>query len=200
MKQLPMRPRRHGGLRKRAGRKPTGAEAGVPHTTRPALARRFPVHVTLRVRREVYNLRSQRCFRLIRRAFAAQNGRNGFQLNHFSVQGNHMHLIVEADGKQSLARGVQGLEIRIAKRLNRLMQRRGAVFADRYHAHILRTPTQTRHAVRYVLSNLQKHTGRPLLVDEYSSAAPSNAGKGLPAPPRTWLLRSALDRPDAPPT
>jgi REP element-mobilizing transposase RayT len=191
MKQLPMKLRRWGGPRKRAGRKPSGASAGVPHVTRPALARRFPVHVTLRVRREVYNLRSNRCFRLIRRAFRLQNGRNGFRLNHFSVQGNHMHLIVEADGKQSLARGVQGLEIRIAKRLNRLMQRRGAVFADRYHAHILRTPIETRHAVRYVLCNLQKHTGRPILVDEYSSAAAANAGGGLPAPPRTWLLRAA---------
>jgi REP element-mobilizing transposase RayT len=195
MKQLPMRIRRHGGPRKRAGRKPAGATAGVPHMTRPALARRFPVHVTLRVRREVYNLRSKRCFRVIRGAFVAQNGREGFRLNHFSVQGNHMHLIVEADGKNSLARGVQGLEIRIAKRLNRLMQRRGAVFADRYHARILRTPSETRHAVRYVLCNLQRHMGRPILVDEYSSAAPSNAGGGLPAPPRTWLLRSARAAP-----
>jgi hypothetical protein len=195
MRQVEMRLIGWGGRRKNAGRKPKGRTAGVSHATRPELARRHPVHVTLRVRREVYNLRSQRCFRIIRGAFVAQKGRNGFRLNHFSVQGNHLHLIAETEGKEALARGVQGLEIRIAKRLNRLMQRRGAVFADRYHARILKTPTETRHAVRYVLGNLQKHSaevGKAIsreLVDLYSSVAPEE--RRATSPPRTWLLQEA---------
>ncbi len=191
-RQLGLNLRRWGGARPGAGRKPTGERAGVSHRARPALARRFPVHVTLRVRREVYSLRSRRCFGVIRRAFAAQNGRFGFRLNQYSVQGNHLHLIVEAESRESLSRGMQGLAIRIAKGLNRLMQRRGTVFADHYHAHILRTPSEVR--------NIHKHaaqTGRPIsrhIADRYSSAAPDAAGLPAVVAPRTWLLHSALSR------
>jgi hypothetical protein len=48
---------------------------------------------------------------------------------HDSVQGNHVHLIVAANGKQSLSRGMQGLTIRMARALNRMMQRQGELFA-----------------------------------------------------------------------
>jgi REP element-mobilizing transposase RayT len=187
-RQLQLELRRWGGRRPGAGRKPNGERAGVTHRRRAELARRFPVHVTMRMRREVYGLRSRRCFRVIRAAFAAQNGRFGFRLNQYSVQGNHLHLIVEAAGKQSLTRGMQGLSIRIAKALNRLMQRRGRVLGDRYHAHILRTPSEVRRALAYVLANARKHYGARAAIDRYSSAAPD----APVAAARTWLLRAAL--------
>ena len=76
------------------------------------------VHVTLRVAPEVWNLRSRRCFREIARAFRAVRGRDGFRLAEFSVQGNHLHLIVEARDKEALSRGLRSLEICMAKRLN----------------------------------------------------------------------------------
>jgi REP element-mobilizing transposase RayT len=188
-RQLSLELRRWGGYRPGAGRKPRGERLGVTHRRRAELARRFPVHVTVRMRPEVYNLRSRRCFRVIRAAFAAQNGRFGFRLNQFSVQGNHVHLIVEADGKQSLSRGMQGLSIRIAKALNRVMQRTGTVLADRYHAHILRTPNEVRRALDYVLDNARRHFGLPAPIDRYSSEAADATG----AAPRTWLLRAAIE-------
>src|SRR5258706_4594052 len=155
--QLPLDLKRHGGTRKGAGRKPkNGVKAGVSHLRRPSL-RKLPVHVTMRVRREVWNLRSKRCFRPIREAFVAGGDRFGFRLNQFSVQGNHIHLIVEAENALALSRGMKGLAVRIAKKLNRVMQRRAAVVADRYHAHILRTPSEVRRALAYVLRNLHKH-------------------------------------------
>ena len=167
----------------------------MPHVARPALARRFPVHVTLRVAREVWNLRSQRCFRLIRRAFVLGNDRFGFRLNQFSVQGNHLHLLVEAANAQSLTRGIKGLAVRIARRLNRLMQRRGQVFPQRYHARILRTPSEVPSALSYVLANLHKHSrecGNPLLpnqIDAYSSAYHDATAPPATVGPHTWLLR-----------
>jgi hypothetical protein len=60
----------------------------------------------------------------------------------------------------------------MAKGLNAMMERHGTVFAERYHSRILKTPTETRHALHYVLRNRHKHLGRPIaptLVDEYSS-------------------------------
>jgi hypothetical protein len=97
---------------------------------------------------------------------------------HFSVQGNHVHLIAEADGARAFALGVRALSIRLARRLNSMMGRSGPVFADRYHAHVLRTPAEVRNAIRYVLGNYESHAarrGEPKStqgwVDPYSSAA-----------------------------
>src|SRR5258708_462427 len=175
---------------KGGGRKPNGPKAGISHLRRPGFASKFPVHVTLRMRAHVYNLRSQRCYQPIQRAFDAAKDKFGFRLNHFSVQGNHIHLIGEAQDRLALAKAVQALSVRIARALNKVMQRRGKVFADRYHAHVLRTPTEVRHALRYVLGNFEKHSaewGKPLKVgyrDPYSSisgtSSKSREGTGPP--------------------
>ncbi len=150
----------------------------------------------MRVRQEVRNLRSRRCFRAIATAFARGKQRDGFRLVHFSVQGNHLHLIVEAETAERLARGIQGLAIRLARGLNRVMQRRGEVFVDRYHAHALSTPTEVANALAYVLGNFVRHAARrgetisASWIDAYSSAAVSVelTGPPLVVAPRTWLL------------
>ena len=90
------------------------------------------VHVTVRTRRHVWNLRSSRCYHLIRTAFERSRGRFGARLIHFTVLGNHVHLILEADDERALARAMKGFQIRIAKALNGLMGQSGAVFDDHY--------------------------------------------------------------------
>jgi hypothetical protein len=102
-----------------------------------------------------------------------------------------MHFLVEADGERELARGMQGLNIRMAFALNRLMQRKGKVFADRYHAVVLQTPTQTRNALRYVLHNRQHHA-----PSRYSAVwrDPFSSVMAPLALPRTWLLRETAKR------
>ena len=68
------------------------------HVKRPVLKKRFPVHVTWRMRKDVWWLRTPRCFGALARAFWGGCNRFGFRLVHYSVQGNHMHLLVEAAG------------------------------------------------------------------------------------------------------
>jgi REP element-mobilizing transposase RayT len=109
---------------------------------------------------EVWNLRSHRCFRALRRAFARGCERFGFRLVHFSVQGNHAHFIVEAPDEVALGRAMKGLAVRMARALNKVMRRSGPVFADRYHALPLRSPRQVRHAIHYVLQNRAVHALR----------------------------------------
>lgn len=94
----------------------------------------------------------------------------------YAVMSDHLHLIVEAKDAQTLARGMQGLLVRLARAVNRLFERRGRVFADRYHVHVLRTPREVRHALVYVLHNARKHaphTHRPHApaIDPCSTAA-----------------------------
>ena len=91
---------------------------------------------------------------------------------HDSVQGNHVHCIVEAGNLGCLARRVGGLCIRIAKRLNRLWGRKGDVFAERYHVRELKTRTEVRNALAYLFQNARKH-GRqvgPGWIDSRTSA------------------------------
>ena len=88
---------------------------------------------------KVYNLRSQRSFNALKRAFNGGKDRFSTRIIHFSVQGNHIHMIVDSSDTGSLGRAMKGLGVRIAKQMNRMMDRRGRVIGDRYHAHILRS-------------------------------------------------------------
>ena len=186
-----------GGRRAGAGRK-RSEHSRLPHLRRPEVAARHPIHVTLRVARGCWNLRSQRALRVLEGAFHAGRDRFGFRLVHYTVLGNHLHLIVEAAGKESLARGMKGLEVRAARALNRMMARKGRVFADRYHSHVLRGPREAARAVRYVLTNFARHAHAwgervaPTFIDPFSSVRFLATSPGPAAPvaaPQTWLLR-----------
>jgi len=136
---------------KKPGRKPKGPRAGSPHTMRPELRARHPVHVVLRVVDTVRNLRRRSTYKAVREATLTTARREDFRIVHLSIQRNHLHLLVEADHKGALASGMQGFQISAAKHLNAAIsrdrpgpRRRGAVFPDRYYAEIIKTPTQAR--------------------------------------------------------
>lgn len=179
----------------------------MAHVRRPELSRNHPVHVTVRFDEGVPSLRSRRIYPVVREALSKVNAALGMQIAQDSVQREHIHMIVEAEDRASLARGMQGLCIRLAKAINRAMGRkRGHVFRDRYHADVLKTPRQVRNALGYVLNNLRKHLKQVGIeqygrseVDELSSAPwfdgwcrrvkhPCTGPPPHPRP-RTWLLR-----------
>ncbi|MEO8177864.1 MAG: transposase [Deltaproteobacteria bacterium] len=160
-RQLGFEFRTWGGARKGAGRPPKARAAGVSHLRRPSHSRHHPLHVTLRVQRDVPSLREHSLFVLVRKALAAGKQQFGFSLVHFSVQRDHLHLIAEANERRALSRGVQGLSIRLALAINRHLERKGRLFVDRYHARALKTPREVRFALRYVLLNARKHARDP---------------------------------------
>lgn len=108
------------------------------------------MHVTLRVVSGLPSLRGDVLSAAVQRAFRAASGIS-FRLFHYSIQSDHLHLLMEADAPTRLTRGVQGLAIRVARAINRVLQRRGRVWDARYHAHVLRTPREVRNAFVYVL-------------------------------------------------
>ena len=117
------------------------------------------MHVTLRSVATISCLRAHRVFPEVRCALTNAS-RRGFRVIQFSVQENHLHLIVEGDDTTTLALGIRGLTIRLARAVNRTLGRHGRVWADRYHARALTTPRAVRHALVYVLRNRQKHEPR----------------------------------------
>src|SRR5262245_40953917 len=132
--QLELRERTWGGKREGAGRPKTGKKY-VPHRVRPEHKKANPVHVTLRAR--ISELRDFPVFEAVEAALA-KSSKSFFRVCEYSVQRNHIHLIVEADGTVALSRGMQGLVARLAKAINRAVHRKGSVFADHYYAHALR--------------------------------------------------------------
>ena len=135
----------------------------------------------------VGHLRTQSRLALIQGALRDASDRFGMQVVHFSVQGNHLHLIVEAEGRDALSRSMKGLAVRIAIGLNRMIGRRGTVFADRYHAHVLETPREVANTVRYVLNNYRKHS-REDLPGGWRDPFASSVAEPL-RQPKVWLLR-----------
>lgn len=194
---------RRGGKRSGAGRKPRGARARVAHEARAPLSPHHPVLVTLRVLPELPNLRCAQTLPVMHRAFRGGADRFGFRLIEFSIQTNHLHLIVEAADAEALTRGMQGLKVRLARRLNRAWGLEGSVFADRYHERILNSPIEVRIALVYTLQNARKHGVLLAGIDPFSSGRwfdgwKDRIGRPLDAEeermlpivsPHTWLLR-----------
>lgn len=184
-----------GGARRGAGRRPPEYRAPVQHRRRIEHRPAFPVHITVRARADLTSLRQQKIFTVIRRALAASSSAR-FRVLHFSVQDDHLHLITEADDTKALVLGVAALKIRMARAINRVFARRGAVWAGRYHARALRTPREVRAGLVYVLQNWKKHRRNTQGLDGRSSAAwfdgwaepptPSDSASPV-ATPRTWL-------------
>ncbi len=181
----------HGGKREGAGRKRRLLKAELPHRARPDLDETKPLHVTLRMTGRTYSLRSARSARVIERSLLAGVRRGGLRVVQVSVQGNHVHLLVEADGKEALTRGMRGLAIRLAKGMNRMMGTPGRVIADRYHARALRTPTEVRTVMHYLRHNHRHHV--PLVasdfVDHFVASAVQGGSCTFLAAPTLWLLK-----------
>lgn len=188
--------RRAGAGRKAAKRRPT------PHRKRVLHERWNPVHVTMRRAQGLPSLRSEVIEQVLRRALEDTSTARAldFRITHYSIQADHVHLLVEADDHTALSRGMRSLAVRIAMRLNRLLRRtRGRVWAHRHHRHELLTPSEVRNVLVYVLQNYRKH-GEPAAVegDPFSSArwftgwmhAPPLSSEPPPTRPAdTWLLR-----------
>ncbi|MCY2962034.1 MAG: transposase, partial [Planctomycetota bacterium] len=143
----------------------------------------------------------ERTLVVLRDALSAGADRFGFRLVEYSIQTNHLHLIAEAEDERSIARGMQGLLVRVAKALNRAWERRGKVLCDRYHARILRTPRDVRTALVYVLQNARKHGARLIGVDACSSGPWFDGWRDrvarAPRPiaeARSWLLTAGWRR------
>jgi REP element-mobilizing transposase RayT len=203
-KQQELAFRTRGGRRRGAGRKRSHFRSSVPHSARPEHRKTNPVHVTLRGSRLLPSLRQQRLFFELRRALG-RTPRAWFRVVHFSVQTDHVHLLVEADDKSSLSRGLMGLAGRLAHAINRVLGRAGRVWEDRCHCRALASPREVRHAIVYVLMNAKKHIANAPNVDRCSSAvwfadwkeplarAPPQEDP-ITQPPQTWLLRTGWKR------
>lgn len=203
-KQLSFAQRRRadGKARRKPGPKP-GKNALLPHVARPAHQRSNPVHVTLRAIAGLASFRMQLTYAAFERS-VRDTRREDFRIAEFSVQVDHVHLVVEADDKEALARGMKSFSVRANRLFNAATGRgRGRVWRERYSRTDLTTPRQVRNALVYCLQNGRKHgavrSGSKLVIDACSSAR-WFGGWALPrsivetGPPPTAAPKTALLR------
>jgi len=186
------------------------------HREREPIVARVPVHVTIRLKRGIPSLRQPRFVRRFRSSLSEACVRHGFRVVHYSIQRDHVHLLIEAHSNHSIACGMKSVGARIGKLANRLFQRSGKVLDGRYHLRTLRTPLEVHRALRYVLLNHRHHTARrrrPKRLTVHPPAQPDPASSGrwfdgwrtTTAPPnltdvrevasaRTWLMRTGWRR------
>jgi REP element-mobilizing transposase RayT len=180
----------------------------MKHERRPRVTGNEPMHVTMRILRGLPSMRKKKTYRVVKSAIELASKRPDFSVVQYSVQKDHLHLMIEADGNKALSRGIQSLTVRLARNLNKQLRRKGDVFTDRYHLRIIRTPREAHLALRYILNNARRHAkkeGIPLtpdFVDPISSSFVFDGWKNFPPnansygfdPPElpdaeTWLLR-----------
>ena len=144
--------------------------------------------------------------------------RRGVRVLHYSIQDNHLHLMIEGRDSADLSNQMRSLFSRIAFAVNAVARRAGKLFRDRHHRHELRTPTETRNALVYILFNDRKHgfndrkdgaraaVGAPADADlDLRSSALWFKGwdPGVPRPPLTreemGILASDMECPTSPP-
>jgi REP element-mobilizing transposase RayT len=184
------------------GRRP-GPNPRVRHRSRGDFRGRFPGHVTLKLREGLRSLRNGRLVRALQATLREACDQGHFRVVEFSIQGDHLHLLVEAADRKALGRGMKSITARVARAVNRVLGRSGPVLRDRYHLHVLRTPLEVRRALCYVINNARKHLGaRAPRVGRIDPASSGPWFQGwregvvalarAPAPvarASTWLLR-----------
>ena len=138
-----------GGSRAGAGQKP-GSTRRDQHRRRALLASRHPCHVTLKVEKDLPHLRNAKLVAELERSWREACERGRFRLVHYSIQSNHVHIIVEANCAWHLACGLKAVTARFAHAVNRVFRRAGRVLADRCHVHVQRTPREVRNTIAYV--------------------------------------------------
>lgn len=149
-----------GGRRPGAGR-PRKHSTGVAHIKREKVTRHYPIHINFKYNAQI---RSDETMKVLRRSFQHAYMK-GLNVTHFTLQSNHIHLIAETNHNKALNSGMRS----ITATLNHNFKK-GKIQTERYHLHVLKTPTEVRNAIQYVLNNdlkhglarLEKYTGKHL--------------------------------------
>jgi putative transposase len=162
--------------------------------------------VTLRRAKDLPSLRAERLYLLIKRVVREVQAREGFRVVHYSVQADHVHLIIEAESDAILSNGMRSFAIRVARQMNRdvFRRKRGRVWGDRYHRRDLGSPRQVRHALVYVLANGVKHgeikagqldpCSSARWFDGYVTRLEPQTEPSPVKPPNTWLLETGWSK------
>jgi len=152
---------------KRAGRKAIH-DAGIRHTSRPFLKRPASLHLTIKVQRNKDEIKNKSVLKLLKHAILRARFQ-GLKVLHYSLEYDHVHLLIEADNNHILGKGMQAFGVTMAKGINRLKRLKGAVYKHRYHFRQISSPRQLKSVMNYIFTNGMKHGTAKTMVNPYNS-------------------------------
>lgn len=140
---------------KGAGR-PAIHDKGIRHTCRETIKVLTVLHLTVKIERAKAGIKNKDTLKLLHKAILKAR-KQGLAIIHYTLERDHVHLMVEANNNAILGRGMQAFGITFSKGINKLKSLKGQVFKTRYHFKKLKTPTEIKNALNYILGNAIKH-------------------------------------------
>lgn len=157
---------------KGAGRK-AKVDKGIRHTKREEFFRPSSLHLTIKVRKTSAEIKSKAVLKVLHRAILRARSK-GLRMIHYTLEYDHVHLLVEASSNQQLHSGMQAFGICFAKGINKVKGRKGNVYKHRYHLHLLRSAREVKNVLHYILKNGIKHGRTYCAVDPFNSMLKEN--------------------------
>lgn len=152
---------------KGAGR-PAKNDQGIRHTSRKKFQKALSLLLTIKVRENKADIQSKRMLKRLHHAIYRARLK-GLRIIHYTLEYNHVHLLVEAGNHEILHKGMQALGISLSKSINRLKNKKGAVYKHRYHFRQISSPRDLRNVVNYILNNGIKHKRCDTRENPYNS-------------------------------
>lgn len=152
---------------KGAGR-PAKHDAGIRHTSKPLIKNPTSLHLTIKVKAIKADIKNKIILHMLKRAILNAR-RQGLKVIHFSLEYDHIHLLIEADNNQTLGKGMKAFGVTIAKKINKFRGLMGAVYKHRYHFRRIESSKQLKNVMKYIFSNGVKHGTAKSLISPYNS-------------------------------
>ncbi len=188
-RQLKLQIKTWGGKRAGAGRPNKSGQ--VNHMKRERLDGKSPAHITIRLTEGLPSLRQNDLFNEFKNSLTLAK-KKGLKVVHYALLGNHIHMIVESYDNKTLSRGMQSFGISFAKAIKRFKkvndlvagksnksEMKQPIFNGSYHLRIVRTPTEMKRLLQYVLLNPVKHKQVNAYLDKFTTACFFNSWEDL---------------------
>lgn len=161
---------------KNAGR-PAIVDIGIRHISRERVNKPTPLHLTIKVRENKANIRNKRILKALHHAIKRARFKK-LKVIHYTLEYNHIHLLVETSDNKILQTGMQALGISLSKAINKIKQLKGGVYKHRYHFRKLNSRRELKNVLHYIFKNGLKHKRSYSMLDPYNSFV---AEKRIPA-------------------
>lgn len=152
---------------KGAGR-PAIHDKSIRHVERERIEKLTSLHLTIKVRENKAGIKNKSVLKILHQAIKRARLKN-LKVIHYTLEYNHIHLLVEAYGHKNLHQGMQSFGISLAKQINRLKSLKGAVYKHRYHLRKLSSARELKNVLHYIFNNGIHHSRTSSLLDPYNS-------------------------------
>jgi REP element-mobilizing transposase RayT len=151
---------------KGAGRKAIH-DIGIRHVKRAPILRAMPLHLTIKLKKA--QIQNKEILKALKHAILRARLK-GLKIIHFSLEHNHVHLYVECENNDILTKGMIAFGVSLAKKTNKFFKSKGQVYKTRFHLRILRSASEVKNVINYILKNGIKHKRAISVFDSYNSS------------------------------